>query len=196
MKKAVFDDQEFLSYSWEEMGNFCFRLAQKIKKESGFDQIIAISRGGLVVGRILADFLGLPISLFTIRAYKEIGKIKEPKITEELRIDIKGKNVLLADEIVDTGNTLALALSYLKNFKPNKIKVAVLCYKERSKIIPDFFLFKTSAWVIFPYEVRETIKDLDQIWQKKGVSRKEIQSRLLKIGLPKNQIEYFLNKHQ
>lgn len=193
MKKIVFDDQEFLSCSWEKMSDFCFKLAQEIQKSDGFNQIVAISRGGLIVGRVLADLLDLPISLFTIQAYKEIGKIKKPKIIEELNANIQGKNILLVDEIVDTGKTLALALSYLKNFKPQKIKSAVLFYKQKAKTAPDFFLFKTTAWVVFPYEVRETITDLSQIWQKKGISKIEIKSRLSKLGFPKNQINHFLS---
>ncbi|MBL7150706.1 phosphoribosyltransferase [Candidatus Microgenomates bacterium] len=192
MKKIVFDDQEFLSCSWEEMSDFCFKLAQEIQKSNGFDQIVAISRGGLIVGRILADFLDLPISLFTIKAYKEIGKIKKPEITEELNAKIQGKKILLVDEIIDTGKTLALALSYLRRLKPQKIQTAVLFYKQKAKTAPDYFLFKTTAWVVFPYEVRETINDLSQIWQKKGISKTEIKSHLSKLGLPKKEVEHFL----
>ena len=192
MKKIVFDQQEFLPVSWQEMAGFCFKLAHKTEKSDQFDQIIAISRGGLIVGRILADLLNLPISLFTIRAYKEIGKIKKPTITEKLAAKIENKKILLVDEIIDTGKTLTLALSYLQSFKPKKIKTAVLFYKEKAETAPDFFLFKTTSWVIFPYEIRETITDLSQIWSKKNISKAEINSRLLKLGLPKKQIEYFL----
>jgi len=192
MKKVVFDDQEFLTCSWKDLDEFCFKLCQKIAKSDNFDQIVAISRGGLIVGRILADLLNLPISLFTIQAYKEIGQINKPTITEKLNANVQGKKILLVDEIVDTGKTLTLALSYLQKFKPRKIKSAVLFHKKRAETTPDFFLFTTNAWVIFPYEMRETTTDLFQTWQKKEVSKKEIKSRFLKIGLPKDQIEYFL----
>jgi len=185
--------QKFHKISWEKFHHYCFCLAKTIiKAGEDIDQIVVISRGGLVIGRILSDFLSLPISLFTIQAYKEIGKQKKPQIIEKLNAKISGKKILLVDEIVDTGNTLFLALSYLKKFKPQKIKTAALFFKERAKVTPDFFLFKTTAWVIFPYEVKETVNDLCQIWGKQGISRKEIKSRLLKIGLPKKQVEYFL----
>jgi hypoxanthine phosphoribosyltransferase len=185
---------KFLLLSWEKFYHYCFCLAKTIiKAEKDFDQIVVISRGGLVIGRILSDFLSLSISLFTIQAYKEIGKQKKPQITEKLNAKISGKKILLVDEIVDTGNTLFLALSYLKKFKPLKINTAVLFFKERAKVTPDFFLFKTTAWVIFPYEIKETINDLSQIWQKQGLSNKKIKSHLLKIGLPKKQVEYFLS---
>lgn len=195
MKKVVFANEEYLALSWEEMENFCFTLTQKIERDN-FDQIVAISRGGLVVGRILADFLNLPISLFTIQAYKEIGKQNIPKITEKLNAKVSNKKVLLVDEIVDTGNTLSLALSYLRKPKPLKIKVAVLFYKQKSKIVPDYFLFKTSAWVIFPYEVRETIEKLYQRWKKskKPLSNQEMKERLKKLGFSEIYIEAYWPK--
>jgi len=175
------DQFEFVS--WEKLHQACFKLAKKIShKKLQFDRIVCISRGGLVVARIFSDLLELPISNFTIVAYVTIGKTKTPKIVERLAVSIKNERILLVDEIVDHSSTLKKAITYLKTFSPKKITTVVPYIKSWSFPQPAFWQVKTDKWVIFPYEVRETIEQLVEIWQKKGLSKQEIEKNLIKLG--------------
>ncbi|HUV47207.1 MAG TPA: phosphoribosyltransferase family protein [Candidatus Bathyarchaeia archaeon] len=184
---------EFLYLSWEKLHQLSFDLLKEINKKGiKFDRIVCISRGGLVVSRIFSDFLKLPISNFTIVSYVSVGKTGIPKIVEPLGVKIKNERILLVDEIVDHGTTLEKALSYLKRFRPQKIHSLGLVIKPWTKLKPDFWQLETEKWVIFPYEVRETIDDLRKIWGKENVSKEEISERLGKIGLTKKQVDYFL----
>ena len=175
------------------MHSMCFELAEKINAEKCRTGqcpvpaiIVAISRGGLVVARILSDFLKLPIYNIAMESYKTMGENKEPVITQDLgSADIKGKNILLVDEICDTGKTFERAVAYLNSAgrhgdRPLQIKSACLITKTRSSFIPDYFCAKIDKWVIFPYEVRETVEEL------KG---KMTVDEMVEIGLPKNFIE-------
>jgi hypothetical protein len=49
--------------------------------------------------------------------------------TKELRLDVRGRDVLLIDDILDTGKTLSRVLPKLRALKPRRIKVCVLLDK-------------------------------------------------------------------
>ena len=191
----VMEEIKFLPISWERLETDCFKLAEEIEEAGlGLERIVAISRGGLVVARLFSDFLKLPISSFTIVSYVSVGKTGKPKVVEELGVEIRGERVLLVDEIVDHGTTLTKAQKYLKGFGPKQVWTAVPYIKPWSKVVPDFWRAKTDRWVVFPYEVRETIEDLVKIWRKEGVEKSKMKERFLKLGFARKMVERFLNE--
>jgi hypoxanthine phosphoribosyltransferase len=184
---------DFQYLSWQGLHDLCFELFKKIeKKKLKFDRIVCISRGGLVVARIFSDFLDLPISNFTIVSYVRVGKTGKPRIAEKLGVDIKGEKILLVDEIVDHGTTLKKAIAYLKKLGPKKIVSLAPVLKPWTKIKPDFYVLETKKWIIFPYEIKETIEDVKKMGKEKRARREAPGQKFLKIGLPRKQVEYFL----
>lgn len=190
---------KFHYISWQKLHDLCFQLVKKIKNEKlKFDRIVCISRGGLVVARIFSDFLDLPISNFTIVSYVSVGKIGKPKVMESLAADIRNEKILLIDEIVDHGTTLKKAISYLEKKEPQKIVTLATVIKPWTKLKPDFWQMETDKWIIFPYEIKETIDDVVKMQPQKTQNRakhaKSVKEKLVGIGLSKEHIEYFLNK--
>ena len=59
------------------------------------------------------------------------GTVSSGKITikKDLDVDIEGKDVLIAEDIIDSGNTLSQLTEILKERKPNSIKVCTLLSK-------------------------------------------------------------------
>lgn len=56
------------------------------------------------------------------------------QLTKDLDTDIKGKDVLLIEDIVDTGNTISFLIGHLKKFNPRSVKICTLIEKrERRK---------------------------------------------------------------
>ena len=96
----------------------------------------------------------------------------------------------------DSGESLKFCLKYLKMAGVKKITTATLFYKPGSVVKPDFYICTTKAWIIFPPEVREAVSDIGGRWIKDGMNETEAISRLVKIGLPKDQVEYFIKKCQ
>ena len=127
---------QFYYISWQKMHEMCFELAEKIVGVSEVEllrHIVAISRGGLVVARILSDFLNLPIFNIAIESYEDIGKNKTPVITQDLgSADFKGKNILLVDEICDTGKTFERAVGYLNSSVGDDLPVVPMGRTRRS----------------------------------------------------------------
>ncbi len=144
--------------SWEEAENAVAQIAEKVNSAPFKpDLIIGISRGGLVPARILSDILGNR-ELYVIRIgfYTEAGKItKEPKILQDIPIDVYGKKILLIDDISDTGGSFRTAVAHLETRGASVIKTASLHLKSTSSFKPDFFIYTTDSWIIYPWEKHE-----------------------------------------
>mgnify|MGYP001613565784 FL=1 len=182
---------EYLSVTWDQFHSLSLLLADQIlKSKTPVDEIVAIARGGLSIGLILTDFLAKPISTITIQSYTDIEKQGEVHITSKLGKQIKGKNILLVDDIADSGKTFLRAINYLKKFLPASITTAALFYKPHSVFHPDFYAKETSAWILLPHEVVEWITTFTNSMIKTGKSKVDIHTFLNKLGYNDSQISF------
>lgn len=196
LRENEYDGISYVSPTWEQMGEYTFRLAKEIL-DSGekFDRVVALAKGGWTWARTLMDYLGIDeISSVRFKSYQGINEASEPQLVQPLTDSIHGQNILLFDEVIDTGTTIKKASEYLKLMGAKKITTASLCYKPHSCIKPSFYAFDTIAWVIFPHEIRETIEALYPKWKSNRIKDEEIRKRLDKIGIPDAQVKYFLHK--
>ena len=115
--------------TWAEVERLCKRLAGMIR-DSGYkpDIVVTIGRGGYVPARLLCDYLHL-MNLTSIKIehyYAGTRKQKKAVIRYPLKADIENLQVLLVDDVNDTGDTLDLAIRHLKEHKPAEIRTAVM----------------------------------------------------------------------
>jgi hypoxanthine phosphoribosyltransferase len=152
---------DLLRISWEAAVKYCEQLAEKTG-DFRPDIIIGISRGGLVPARILSDVLGVKrVGVIGIAFYEKAGVAGDaPEIVQELAVDIKGRNVLLVDDVADTGKSLKAAKEHLEKLEPSEIKVATMHYKPDSIYKPDYFIGMTRAWIVYPWEQHEVEREL------------------------------------
>ncbi len=161
---------------WSKAIRMCYKLAEKIlKSEHGFDAVIAISRGGLIPARIVSDVLGI-FELYTIRSrFWGIGETvaSEPLINISEEVSVKGKDVLIVDEVVDTGATMSKIVKIVKKLGARKLKTATLHYKSRSILIPDYYVEKVDRWVwiFYPWSFSETLFSLAKMRSYKDIVR-------------------------
>ena len=185
----------YLPVTWKDYHETAQKLAACILDHSEpFDKIIAISRGGLTLGHLLSDFLRIPISTMSIQSYTDIQTHGEIHITERLRTCIRGQRILLVDDVSDSGKTLVRAIKYLKYLSPKKITSVTMFYKPHSIYRPDFFARQTSKWIIFPYEMTETILLVSKQMQHDEKSKAAIQKFLEKLKFTDDQIA-FVRRH-
>jgi len=185
-----FPSLEFIT--WQQFHHLCFVLSKQLELEPSFDTIVSISRGGHVISRILSDFLKLNVLNVTIQSYKDINKRQETKITQKIGLSLKNKHILLIDEIVDTGLTLKKALNYLKRLGPSRVTSTALHVKPRTTIYPDFYATTTEKWVVYPYEVRETIESIRLILTSTKTNKSDFKKLLLNNGFPQEMIKHYL----
>lgn len=186
--------QDYEVLTWPEVGQHCFSLAKKII-ESGeeFDRIVALARGGVSIAQSIGDLLGIkPISVIRSELYTGINSTaKTPIITESLSASIKNERILLIDDLADSGESLLFATQYLHAHGPAVIKTATLASKPWTKLEPDYYVFTSKAWIIFPWETREHIETLSQMWLQKGMQQSAVVEGLKKLGYSADEITTF-----
>jgi len=167
--------------SWQEIVDWSYGLAERII-DSGYrvDVIIAIARGGLVPSRILADRLGVVdvISLKVEHWVQTASRNPEARIKYPYTVDLSGKNVLIVDDIADTGDSLILAKDYAKrNFKPEDIRTATLqVITQTTKYVPDYYYLEVKdwAWFMYPWNYWEDLINLVKKLKESGVNIKNM----------------------
>jgi uncharacterized protein len=146
----------FRYISWSEYGNLAEALAEKIRADGKrFDLVVGIARGGIPVSMVVSDHLDVKVDFINVKSYSDIGKRTAPRILTTLTEGVQGKTVLLVDDLVDQGDTMAFVSGYLAEQKPREISTAVLFMKPWSKTKPDYFLENVSEWIVFPFELGE-----------------------------------------
>ena len=107
---------------------------------------------------------------------------------------VEGKKVLVVDDVADTGKSLALVKTHLKEEGATEMKIATIYYKPWSIVVPDWFERKTSRWIIFPWERKETVKSVIKQFREQGKSIEEAREKLVSSGLDRKLIERFLEE--
>ena len=125
--------------TWEEVYSLCRKLVQQLHRANfRIDIIIAIARGGFVPGRLLSDMLGIhDLTSFKIEHYQGVYKQHEAFVKYPLNADINGRNVLLLDDVCDSGDTFTVGVEHIRQCGTvNELRTAALHLKTVSKFIP------------------------------------------------------------
>ena len=123
------EDLKLLHNSWDEVVSLVTRITGQIK-ECNFDPeiIIAMSRGGFTPARMLCDNLNIKrLASIQIEYYTGIGTTtKTPYVVFPLNANVEGSNVLIVDDVADTGHSLRLAKEQIRKNRPQTIKTATI----------------------------------------------------------------------
>ena len=130
-------------------------LAKEIERDfQGHEMVVVSLLNGTVM--FLADLirhLNLPLRLdfMGVSSYGSGTESGELVFTKELRLDVRGRDVLLVDDILDTGKTMSRVLPKIRALNPRQIKICVFLDKPSRRThdiqadyvgfeIPDFFV--------------------------------------------------------
>lgn len=141
--------------SEREIAHRLREISRQIERDFARREMVVVS---LLNGTVmfLADLirnLSLPLRLdfIGVSSYGAGTESGELVFTKELRLDVRGRDVLLVDDILDTGKTLYRVLGKLRALKPRRIKTCVLLNKGARRVenveadyigfeIPDYFV--------------------------------------------------------
>ena len=165
MTKKIFIDFKQIKNDIKILAN------EIIHSKFNYQVIIAITGGGLVPARLLRNYLNIPIFCVNIKYYdKNDNILKNPVIVQWLSKSeinyLQHKNVLIVDDLNDTGSTIDLVVNlltktYTSKMKPincNHLGLAVLYdkIKNKNKLNKSISYYKTKDiddnWVVFPWE--------------------------------------------
>jgi len=185
----------FETPTWNETYTMLLRQADKIRR-SRFkpDVILGVSRGGLIPARLHSDLLENPcLTSARTECYHGPGKSKEPPmLTQPVSMSLDGKKVLVVDDVADTGRSLKLVTKHVLEKSAEEVMVATLYRKPWSMVKPDYCEKQTELWVVFPWELKETVRRTFENRGKKSVP--ELASDLCEAGLPKPLSARFLKE--
>lgn len=182
----------FTSPSWDQIYDMLIELAKRVK-DSGFrpDLIVGVCRGGWAPARIMSDLLeNANTASIRIEFYLAPGvTARKPVISQGIMVPVKGANVLVVDDVSDTGESLKVAVEHLDVCGAKAIKTATLYYKPQSIFKPDFFIVQTEQWIIFPWERLENTRRLLDEAEKKGKPLSSVRETLTSAGIESSVVE-------
>ena len=180
--------------TWDKIYEFLLNLAERIREDKFKpDVIVGVSRGGWPPARVMSDLLENPeIANVKAEFYLGVAQTKgEPLITQPVSVSVRDKEVLLMDDVADTGKSLRLVKGHLKEKGATEVKIATIYYKPWSVVFPDYYAKETRSWIIFPWERKESIRNIIKRYKKEGKSVEEAKAKLVSSGLNSRLVKRF-----
>lgn len=158
--------------TWVQYDDLIEQLAVKIQ-QSGFrfDQILCLARGGLRIGDVLSRVFNVPLAILSTSSYRgaqgtEQGALHIAQQITSTAGPLSG-NILLVDDLVDSGVTFAAVGKHLLQAFPliATLKTAVLWQKASSTIKPDYvvMVLATNPWVHQPFEHYDSVTPMELV---------------------------------
>lgn len=155
----IHPDRENLT--WEVFGEASRNLSEQIVKSGWFpDLIVGVARGGLIPAGAIGYAIGVKaMGAINVEFYTDIGQTLEEPVILSPQLDtdsLKGKKVLVVDDVADSGKTLDLVVNLLKE-TADDVRSAVIYTKPKTIFEPDFSWKKTDQWINFAWSVLPVI---------------------------------------
>jgi hypoxanthine phosphoribosyltransferase len=156
----VSGEREVLSY--EQFGTAARELARQVA-DDGFepDLVLAIARGGLFLGGALGYALDVKnLFVMNVEFYTGVDERRDlPVVLPPTldQVDITGANVLIADDVNDTGKTLELVRDFCTGYVA-AVRTAVVYEKPRSAVTCDYVWRHTDRWIDFPWSSQPPVR--------------------------------------
>ena len=143
--------------TWGELGGGAAELAaQVVADDYRPDLILGIARGGLLVAGALSYALDVK-NAFTMNVefYTDVDeRLPVPMLLPPVPdlVDLHDARMLIADDVADTGQTLALVKGFCSG-QVGEVRAAVLYEKPRSIVTCEYVWRRTDLWIDFPWSV-------------------------------------------
>lgn len=153
--------------TWDYVDGLARDLAREARDTYDPDAVVAIARGGLVPARVVCDYLDVD-DLISLKVEHYIGTGATgdgPAVRYPLSDGaVAGKELLVVDDIADTGKTFAHTVEYLEDMDgaPADVRTGALQLLPDSEADPDFVASYPDefAWMVYPWNFVEDMCDL------------------------------------
>ncbi len=147
-------------------------LGARISSDYGDEKIVLVCnlKGAFIFLADLCRYVTAPISIDFIAttSYKGTKTTGYVRIIKDLKMDVRGKNLLIVEDIIDTGLTVDYIINYLKLHKPKSIKVCTLLDKRCMRKVDvgiDYIGFEVGDQFLIGYglDYNERYREMDSI---------------------------------
>jgi uncharacterized protein len=141
--------------TWDALEGLVADLAERVG--TGFDVLLAITRGGLVPAGMLAYRLGLRnILVAAVEYYDDEGRPGPKPTFFQFPADplLRGQRILIVDEVWDSGTTIHAVTERVRQ-AGGMPTTAVIHYKPTHSVVPsvpDHHVVTTDRWVVYPFK--------------------------------------------
>ena len=151
------DREPKILYSVDQIAKRVRELGKEISKDYAKEDIVVISllRGSFIFAADLVREIDVPVNVdfMTTSSYDhDETSTGIVEIITDLRTNIKGKNVLIVDDIMDSGHTMKKVVEFVNMKEPKSIKLCVMLDKPSRRevdISPDYTGFTlTNAFIV------------------------------------------------
>jgi hypoxanthine phosphoribosyltransferase len=133
---------------------------------------IVVLNGALIFASDLIRAVRVECKIDFVKVSSYNGTVAEEKIKfeKDLSLDIAGKNILIVEDIVDTGNTISYLKEHMKMKNPKSIRIATLLMKPDSSNLPykiDWVGFEIPAEFVVGYglDYNQELRNLNAIYK-------------------------------
>lgn len=133
-------------------------LAEQITKDFAGEEVVVVGvlKGSFIFCADLIREMNLPVILdfISVSSYEGTESTGELKINLDIKTKIEGKNVVLVEDIIDTGLTISSLVEKFKKKNPKTLKVASLLYKPariEHKVDIDYLAFEIEDKFVIGY---------------------------------------------
>jgi hypoxanthine phosphoribosyltransferase len=151
-------DAKKIYLSWYDVDRLINSLTPRLEAYEN-EIIIAITRGGIVPGAIIAERLAVPqVFVASVDFYEDEEHDLDWPVFMQFPADsfLRGKQVLIVDDVWDRGKQVVNVTERVKQAGGKPLS-SVLHYKPHRSDFPDkspdFFASETKDWIIYPWEV-------------------------------------------
>jgi hypoxanthine phosphoribosyltransferase len=134
MEKITIKDKQFVKYISSEVIEKAVReVAHKINADyyEKTPIMLVVLNGAIMFASDLLKNLNIDceVSCIKVSSYEGMSSTEEVKTLIGLKSDIKGRDIIIVEDIVDTGNTIDALIKLLLPEQPTSIKIATMTYK-------------------------------------------------------------------
>lgn len=155
----MMNDLAYVLYTKEQIEEMVQKLAREIERDyAGKEPVcVCILKGGIMFMADLIRAIRIPLTIdfMATSSYgsgtRSAGVVR---IIKDLDRDIAGKDVIIVEDIVDSGLTLSYLKEYLKNRGAASLKICTLLDKPERRKVPlqaDYFGFTTPNEFVVGY---------------------------------------------
>jgi hypoxanthine phosphoribosyltransferase len=144
--------QEHIEVDWAMFGELCRALALKVARDYQPELIVGIARAGVIPAAVIATMLRLDFYSMKISRKEGDETVRErPEVFSAAPREVRGRRVLIVDEITTSGDTLRLALAAVRDVGPKEVRTAT-SFARNTGYQPDYSALTMDANVIFPWD--------------------------------------------
>jgi hypoxanthine phosphoribosyltransferase len=147
-----------LELSWADFDRLVQKLVRAVRKTFTPDAVVGVAHGGLFVGGAIATALTCEFYPVRISRRSRDKQWRTPRLFGEMPRELKGKRVLVVDDVASSGHTLQLAHGLAMKAGAKEVLTAALVTRAGG-FQPGWTALSSAELVVFPWDYELVSED-------------------------------------